>query len=545
MVHDPEAFVLLNLQDATLSSSGITENGVLSLQCVTLSHPDSQSTEERDVYLVLSLNASETPIDPARVIQRTDVPGVRTYHFAGTQIDPTELVLTLKTPVPEGSHPQRSENLETFDNIIAQYAVDFRGSRSGTSPTIAPIQGQKPGVSLTGNKDLRGHLVMINEDTGEVVGEVEDRFRIREDPIMHEKGHENDPVIIEVPEQSTRESDATTLEVFARIVPPDQQTWITKSASIVSHAISMTTNILLTTITTASSYYVAHSDQSPHHSSPTTPKGSGSKSPTAGGAPPPLPPRALVFLTSEKTRKGLSTVHAMSGQAVKVSSKTVNTIDNMIRRAMGGKSKRTKYFAHGGLAAGQGPIPGLMTPGGGVPTIPPRSPSPSFSTKSGLAPPPYSSGGEKNFSVSPGGPPLPPRRSTSPAPPPLPPRTASGTPEGSAPMQPRLSTKDHILISADLILSTIDDSTRRVLDVGTQELSKVMGHKYGAEAAESSSLLAGTARNVGLVYVDMRGIGRRALLKSAGKNFVKARISSHTPELQDQQGFVHATSHRK
>jgi spartin len=39
-------------------------------------------------------------------------------------------------------------------------------------------------------------------------------------------------------------------------------------------------------------------------------------------------------------------------------------------------------------------------------------------------------------------------------------------------------------------------------------------------------LLTGTARNVGLVYVDMSGMGRRALLRRAGKTFVKASVSN-------------------
>jgi len=44
--------------------------------------------------------------------------------------------------------------------------------------------------------------------------------------------------------------------------------------------------------------------------------------------------------------------------------------------------------------------------------------------------------------------------------------------------------------------------------------------------------MAGTARNVGLVYVDMRGIGRRALLKRTARNFVKARVQSNSPHPQ-------------
>lgn len=48
--------------------------------------------------------------------------------------------------------------------------------------------------------------------------------------------------------------------------------------------------------------------------------------------------------------------------------------------------------------------------------------------------------------------------------------------------------------------------------------------RFGPDAAETSLLVAGTARNVVLVYVDMQGIGRRALLNRAGKQFIKARV---------------------
>ena len=219
----------------------------------------------------------------------------------------------------------------------------------------------------------------------------------------------------------------------------------------------MTTTLLVTTVTTASSYYISHSPASPYHS------GTPASGIPSGGTPvpPPLPPRALVFLTSEKTQKGLSTVHAMSGQAVKVSTKTIGLIDSMIRRAMGAKSKRTKYFPQGVPASG--PSGKSLATG---PPLPPRSPSPSsYST---LVPPPYSPYGEKSGSLAPGSA-FPPRRSPSPAPPPLPRRSGE--------TQPRLTTKDHILISADLILSTIDHSARRMLDTGTEEIGKVVGHK--------------------------------------------------------------------
>lgn len=230
------------------------------------------------------------------------------------------------------------------------------------------------------------------------------------------------------------------------LIPPDP-----------SQTISTTTNLLLTTVTAASSYYISHSAPSPHHSS----------SPAPAGGPPPVPPRALVFLTSEKTRQNLANVHAVSSKAVHVSSKTVSAIDNMIRRAVGGKPKPSRRPS---------PAPGgYLSPSPG----PARAPSPSYFGPSPVPPPAYSSspngyGNDKS--------PMPPR-GPSPlnGPPPIPPRTGLGPPPGVAQQQdaPRLklSTKARILFSADLILSTIDASTRRALDVGTDTVGNVVHHK--------------------------------------------------------------------
>jgi len=365
-----------------------------------------------------------------------------------------------------------------------------------------------------------------------------------------------------------------------------------------SHAISQTTNLLLTTITTASNYYVSHSTPSPHHpSSSVTPNPRGASADT----PQPLPPRALVFLTSGRTRKGLAGVHAVSGQAVKVSSMTVSMIDNMIRRAMGAKSKRPRAFLpNASLAHFPPESPRMLSPTalpGTPPQLPPRTPSPS-SSKSYLVPPPYyypSPAPSASFQND--KPALPPRRSPSPTPPPIP-RIGNKTPplvaphpsysgpargpifpndkpplplrQSPSPAPPviprtrhdaspsviplphqRLTTKDRVLLSADLILSTLDHSTRELLNTSTESVGTVVRHKYavyhairrrcftnpnelfffvcryGPEAGHNSVLMAGTARNLGLVYVDMAGIGRRALLRRAGVQFVKGRLSGN------------------
>ncbi|KAJ7671015.1 hypothetical protein B0H17DRAFT_1170992 [Mycena rosella] len=487
--YEADAFLLLNVSNCSLSANTTHQSGTLALECVTMQVPGAPTGAgaDRHVYLVLRLNDTEIPIDPTRVIQTNfSESGSRKYTFLGSEADPVPLVLTVTMPKIPDAH--FLEDIDVFESILAQYA-DLQGV-SNTEDMVNPNIHDK-----ADSKELRGHLVLVDQDNGEVVGEFDKKFSVQEDPALSKKGHEGDPVVIEINEYN----DGNVMEMFARAIPPEQQDWITKGATIISHAISGSTTLLLTAISAGSTYYTSHSKPSAQ------PAASGSSS---GSSAPPLPPRAVAFLSSARTRKGLAAVQSVSGEAVKVSAKTVEIIDGMIKQALGsskGKGRQTL---------------GSRTP------LPSRAPSPS----SLAPPPPYTSSPAEK-------PPLPPRRQPSPAPssstapPSLPPRTKTGSPMESLPQQGhvaiKLTTTARILLSADLILSTIDNSARRLLDSGTENLGAVVGHKYGAEAGESSVMMAGTARNVALVYIDMRGIGRKALLRRAGKEFVKGRVSDH------------------
>jgi len=87
-----------------------------------------------------------------------------------------------------------------------------------------------------------------------------------------------------------------------------------------------------------------------------------------------------------------------------------------------------------------------------------------------------------------------------------------------------LKMRYRLLISADLLLSTFDNSVKQFVNVGSDNLGRAVAHKYGAEAAESAGLLTGTAKNVVAVYIDMRGVGRRAIVKRVGKEVLKQRL---------------------
>ena len=56
---------------------------------------------------------------------------------------------------------------------------------------------------------------------------------------------------------------------------------------------------------------------------------------------------------------------------------------------------------------------------------------------------------------------------------------------------------------------------------------------------EASLLVGHSVRNVGVVYIDVRGVGRRALLKKAGKKYIKATLGKKDVVLGvDEHGRV-------
>lgn len=55
--------------------------------------------------------------------------------------------------------------------------------------------------------------------------------------------------------------------------------------------------------------------------------------------------------------------------------------------------------------------------------------------------------------------------------------------------------------------------------------TEVVTHAYGAEAGQIAQRANHTVRNVGLVYIDARGVTRRAILKSVGKAAVRGRMN--------------------
>ena len=520
-----EAHILVTIPNATLSStssSGTLLTGQLALEYVTFDLPPTVAAATQDVLLVLVLRtpnnvvAFEAPLDPARALTVSSVaqppPSSRNsnsgsgarwrYVFHATQ-DDTEFTVELPLEQPNAD----ADDVELFHSVLVGYVADLRvdGELQPQSPPARLVEEGASAAAAEDDDDLRGRFVLMNEGDGEIVGTLDRSVRVREDPSLVEKGRERDPVVVELPEGAdTLDDGLLDEEVLVRTIPPEDRDWMVKGAVFVwyvlfspchstlsltvrgfSHAISGTTTLLTSAMATASNLYIARSTPSTSTTSnsittATTPKGS--NTPSSSSPPPPAPPsRTLLILQSPTTRKHLDRIHTVSGSAVKLSNKATAAVEGLIERAIGSASSSS---------ANRGKGRAVPSPQPTAASLPPRSRGPSSAPSD-----------------------------TKPA---LPPRRV--TPSRGQSPQP-LRTRTSLALSAALILGALEASSVRLVEAGGAAVTAAVSHKYGTTAGENAALAASTARNIVLVYVDVRGLRRRVIVNRVAKTWTRRRVA--------------------
>ncbi|GAA5889092.1 hypothetical protein JCM5296_007162 [Sporobolomyces johnsonii] len=81
------------------------------------------------------------------------------------------------------------------------------------------------------------------------------------------------------------------------------------------------------------------------------------------------------------------------------------------------------------------------------------------------------------------------------------------------------------LTAINTVADHLEAGGKTLLDSGSKSASQVIHHKYGAEARGVADDFGGSIKHCVLVYVDARGVTRRALLKSVGKGALKAKMA--------------------
>lgn len=97
-----------------------------------------------------------------------------------------------------------------------------------------------------------------------------------------------------------------------------------------------------------------------------------------------------------------------------------------------------------------------------------------------------------------------------------------GNPLPQEEYNPGLLNKSMIAFST--IADGIATSGKQLLTTGGVAASTMVGHKWGEEAGSMAADLAGGVKNVGLVYIDVAGVSRRAVIKSVAKGMVVGKV---------------------
>ncbi|GKT47324.1 spermatogenesis-associated protein 20 [Colletotrichum spaethianum] len=80
------------------------------------------------------------------------------------------------------------------------------------------------------------------------------------------------------------------------------------------------------------------------------------------------------------------------------------------------------------------------------------------------------------------------------------------------------------LMAFNTVADGIDQAGRNLLTGTSSSVSQMVEHRWGAEAGEVSRNIGGGFKNVGLVYIDVTGVSRRAILKSVAKGMVVGKV---------------------
>lgn len=100
----------------------------------------------------------------------------------------------------------------------------------------------------------------------------------------------------------------------------------------------------------------------------------------------------------------------------------------------------------------------------------------------------------------------------------------SRNPDGTPNEKYKPGLLNRSLIAFSTVADGISHSGKTLLTSGGAAASAAVGHKYGAEAGSITSDLAGGVKNVGLVYIDVTGVSRRAIIKSVAKGMVVGKV---------------------
>ncbi|RDA96143.1 hypothetical protein CP533_1791 [Ophiocordyceps camponoti-saundersi (nom. inval.)] len=80
------------------------------------------------------------------------------------------------------------------------------------------------------------------------------------------------------------------------------------------------------------------------------------------------------------------------------------------------------------------------------------------------------------------------------------------------------------LMAFNTVVDGVEHAGRNLLTGTTSSVTTVVGHRWGDEAGDVSRTLGGGVKNVALVYIDVSGVSRRAIVRRVAKGMVVGKV---------------------
>ncbi|WVR07106.1 hypothetical protein IAU60_004146 [Kwoniella sp. DSM 27419] len=542
---DASGYLLLTIEHAEVRQVYDDETmtlarGELRLECVSLpippetgrqtANPFSPSPSDppvptHDFWLVIKVGPTfDMPVIPTQPIQAQQAKDGITYTVPSPHIPNASLIFTLPLPRSQAD----LEDLDSLEVLLRQYGV-LGPEASALTGVTAPVQGSTAfkiggsGPSGTASpplapEELRGQIVLINEDNGEVVGQLDQRLDLEEDqrlagedknrPVMLDFGHLRDG------------QDA--LKVKVKSVPEeDMDDWLLGGASKISKGILSFGSWSSRQMLSGADKFIKNSTPAaePVHLSPQTKEGF-------------VKFHTGTVKVATVTKSTLSKIHgAVSTVAEKTYDYGVAPAYNAYRRGSEG-AYQPRLPPRPPQSA---PVTPLKT-AGNPPPIPAKPGHLGGQATSATMPLPTHLGNiqaaqqaynqapsySDKYSSEPGG------VGSTPVSP------TAGRPGPAPPVPPKKKALlGRLLLAGEVVLTSLEATAHDLINNGTIAASSAAGHKYGPDAGQATALVGGSVKNVAVVYIDVAGVGRRAILKSTAKGFVRAKLrDGETVKLQ-------------
>lgn len=177
-----------------------------------------------DFWLVIHVGPTfEMPLVPETyLVPSPSNSNAITYTIPSPDVPQASVELCLPSPTTSAD----MEDLDSFEVLLRQYKSLGAETTALSNVTVPPVGAAKPSSPAPLPEEMRGKVVLINEDTGEVVGELDQTIDVEDEKKLAGDA-KNRPVVLDFGNVVEGYAPKVTVQ---RIREEDMDDWMLKGA---------------------------------------------------------------------------------------------------------------------------------------------------------------------------------------------------------------------------------------------------------------------------------------------------------------------------